>query len=133
MIYDKLLKSIEVSSDLVLGSNILLAALSMDGKIYNNHWFVIGKIQKNISSIPQPFYKINYGNKVFVESRDRSIMRPANETEAKILRFRTIVSPVRLENALKAAKGFAEWNDGFSDLTADYAFQSSAAIRMEAK
>lgn len=128
VIFRSVHNSEDVDPESIASEVPLLAALSLDAKIYNGDWKVIGNFRGNIERIPQPTYKVNQDGKVFLESRDRTISRPASPSESEALRFRTVVAPVRLERALKAICGIGEWNEKFDELRADYAFASSRFI-----
>ena len=111
-----------------LRSKPLFAALSLDAKIHNGDWKIIGNVMDNLGDVPQPVFKVHEGTKVFIETRDRSATRPATEEEADLLRLRTVVAPIRLEKALKAHHGLGEWNPKYEELRADYAAASSRVI-----
>lgn len=128
VIYDVVRRLGEVDPTSVSSERPLFAALSLDAKIHNGDWRIIGNVTENLDRVPQPVFKVNQDGQVFVESRDRSITRPASHSEAEALRLRTVVAPIRLENALKAAQGIGEWNPKFDELRADYAFESSRLI-----
>lgn len=103
----------------------LFAALSLDAKIYNGDWKIVGRTTENLDRIVHPVFKVNQDKDVFLESRDRSITRPISDEDAEALRFRTVVAPVRLEKALKAYNGIGEWNSRYDDLRYEYALRSS--------
>lgn len=106
----------------------LFAALSLDAKLHNGDWPIIGNILDNVPEIPQPVFKINHGSELFVISRDRLTFRPASENEAAFLRLRKVVAPVRLEKALKAHNGVGDWNAAYDELFADYAEKSARFV-----
>ena len=125
VVYEAAFNGEQVDPDKVLTEKPLLAALSMDAKIRNGDWRVIGNLTTNLASIPQPVFKIWEGGKEYLESRDRKMTRPASRTEAEASKLRTVVSPIRLENALKAHHGVGEWTAKFDELRYEYAWQSS--------
>lgn len=128
VIYDAVYDSENVDPANVEAVQPLFAALSLDAKIHNGDWPIIGNITSNLDRIPQPVFKVNQGGQTFLESRDRSLTRPVSHAEAEALRLRTVVAPVRLENALKASLGIGDWHPKFDDLRADYAYESSRLI-----
>jgi len=128
VIYDAVHIDEEVDPVSVISAQPLFAALSLDAKIHCGDWRIIGNVTANLSSIPEPVFKVNQGGQVFMESRDRSITRPATRSESELLRLRTVVAPVRLEKAIKAHNGIGEWNPKYDELRADYAFASSRLI-----
>lgn len=120
IIYDTAVNSRDYDIQKSLNSEPLIASLSLDAKIYHGDWPVVGNFRENIPSIYQPCFKIEQDGHMYVESRDRSISRIASETEQEILRFRTVVAPIRIENALKALRGFGEWLPIFEKLKPEY-------------
>ncbi len=128
VIYDVVHETAEVEPASVLRETPLFAALSMDAKIYHGDWPIIGNVPENLARIPQPVFKVDQGGQTFLESRDRSVYRPASSAEAETLRLRTVVAPIRLEKALKAYNGVGEWTEIYDDLRAGYALQSSRLI-----
>jgi hypothetical protein len=128
VIYDKILSGDKPEPECVSGAKPLFAALSMDAKIHHGDWPIIGNVTGNLEHIPQPVFKVDQGGKVFLESRDRSISRPASSSEAERLKLRTVVAPVRLENAFKAHNGVGEWHPRYDELRAEYAFDSSRVL-----
>lgn len=128
IIYEGILSGGVPDPEDVNSAKPLFAALSMDAKIHHGDWPIIGNVTKNLERIPQPVFKVDQGGQVFLESRDRSISRPASIAEAERLRLRTVVAPVRLENALKAHSGLGEWNSRYDELRADYALESSRVL-----
>lgn len=127
VIYDATVAD-DIDAEAVLSGVPLFAALTLDAKIYNGDWRIIGSVKDNLDRIPQPAFKVNQGGQVFLESRDRSISRPASASEAESLRPRTVVAPIRLESALKAYNGLGDWHSRYDDLRAEYAFESSRLL-----
>ena len=127
VIYDKLVSRDASPAD-VNGAGLQFAALTLDAKFYCGDWPVIGNREDNLAVLPQPWFKIGVGSEMHIEARDRSVTRPATSTEEAGLRHRTVVAPVRIENALKALHGLGEWNPRFDDLRADYALQSAKLV-----
>ena len=125
VIYDAVFEGENVDPKQVVGAKPLFAALSLDAKIHHGDWRIIGNVTENLAGIPQPVFKVNQDGAVFLESRDRSMTRPASGAEAEALRLRTVVAPVRLEKALQAHNGVGDWNPRYDDLRYDYALESS--------
>jgi len=124
VIYDKLV-SRDASPGDISGADLQFAALTLDAKFHYGDWPIIGNRQDNLSNVPQPWFKVGVGGETHIEARDRSVTRRATATEAAGLRNRTVVAPVRIENALKALHGLGEWNPRYDELRADYALQSA--------
>jgi hypothetical protein len=125
VIYDAVHTTETVDPKSVFFEKPLFAALTLDAKIHHGDWRIIGNVPENLDRLPQPVFKVNRNGQIFLESRDRSVSRPASDSEEKALRLRTVVAPVRLENALKAHNGVGVWNPRFDELRADYAVESS--------
>jgi hypothetical protein len=127
VIYDKLVSRNASPAD-VDGAGLRFAALTLDAKFYHGDWPVIGNRRDNLTNLPQPWFKVGVDGETHIEARDRSVTRRATLAEEAILRHRTVVAPVRIENALKALHGHTEWNPRFDELHADYALQSAKLI-----
>ncbi len=130
VVFDKVVSPAAGTGEAV-GAGLLFAALTLDAKFFHGDWTIIGNAPEALASIPQPIFKVDQGGRTFLESRDRNLYRPALPAEADKLRLRTVVAPVRIETALKAANGLAPWHERFDELRADYAVSSSklAAVR----
>ena len=130
VIYDKVV-SAEASPADVDNEPLQFAALTLDAKLYHGDWRIIGNRKENIETIPQPWFKVGVDGQTYVEARDRSVARPATAVEATALRLRTVVAPVRLENALKALHGIGDWHPRFDELRAGYAAESADLIQLK--
>lgn len=128
VIFDKVVSSSASAAD-VDNAPLLLAALTLDAKLHHGDWRIIGNRLANIGAIPQPWFKVNVEGETYVEARDRSVTRLATDAEAASLRLRTVVAPVRLENALKAINGIGEWHPRFNELRAEHAAASADLLR----
>ena len=127
VVFDKVVTD-NVAASAVNGAALQFAVLTLDAKLYHGDWRIIGNYQDNLSSLPQPWFKVNQGSDVYIEARDRSYTRKATSSEDATLRLRTVVAPVRLEMALKALHGIGDWHSRFDDLKADYAVETAKAI-----
>jgi hypothetical protein len=96
--------------------------------LWHRHWPIIGNVQDNLRGFPQPNYKVRQNGVVFLESRDRTLSRPATAEEAEILRYRTVTSPAAIEVVVRAHFGIGEWNSRFEGHLADYAYRSAALL-----
>lgn len=123
VIYEKVV-SADASTTDIDDSALQFAALTLDAKLYHGHWPVIGNRKEAIGVLPQPWFKVGVQGATYVEVRDRSATRPVSAAEAATLKLRTVVAPVRLENALKASHGIGEWHPRFDELRADYAVKT---------
>jgi hypothetical protein len=127
VIYDKLVFRDASTAD-VNGAGLWFAALTLDAKFYHGDWPVVGNRQDNLQDLPQPWFKVGVDGETHIESRDRLATRRATSAEAAFLLHRTVVAPIRVENALKALHGLGEWHPRFDDLRADYAFRSAKLV-----
>jgi hypothetical protein len=101
-------------ADIVRGQ-IALFALSLDALLYHGGWEIVGNVA--VPGIEWPTYKEAVAPDVF-EAVDHtgSIRRPATPDEAENLAFRSVVAPIRLQNAFRAVHGAAEWNEAYDEL-----------------
>jgi len=114
VIYDGVHLVQEVKPESVATERPLFAALSLDAKVHNGDWPIVGNFTANLGGIPQPVFKVDQGGQPILETRDRLTSRRATGREAEVLRLRAVVAPVRLENALKAHHGIGKWNAGMT-------------------
>lgn len=101
----------------------LFASSSLDAKIWHGHWPVVRE-GVDISMIVQPVYKVEEPSGIVAESFDRKFRREIDAHIAEQLNYRKGVAPVRLENALKAYHGLAQWDSAFDELSYDLAIAS---------
>ncbi len=114
------------NADSVLSLKPHFATLSLDAKLWNGDWEIIGNVTGNLNSIRRPLFKIRQRGVMFVESQDGTKARPAKSDELEQLRFRGTVSPIRIQKAVQAQNGIIEWNEMFDELRYSYAESSSA-------
>jgi hypothetical protein len=127
VVYDKVV-SPEASPVDLEQAELQFAALTLDAKLHNGDWRVIGNRQDNLGRIPQPWFKVGVDGETHIEARDRSVTRRATGVEEAKLRYRTVVAPVRIETALRALHGLGDWHARYDDLRADYAAQSAKLV-----
>lgn len=127
VVFDKLV-SMDAAPEDVNGANLAFAALTLDAKLHHGDWTLIGNHMGNLPALPQPWFKVGVLGETHIESRDRSMTRRATRAESERLRFRSVVAPVRIENAFKALHGFGEWNARFDDLKSHYAYESENLV-----
>jgi hypothetical protein len=114
----------EARPDLVAGAEPFLAALSLDAKLWNGDWPIIGNFRDNLGGIAEPMFRVMQNGAPYVESRDRSIYRPARGNEFARLQFRAIASPAVVEDAVKARFGFEKWLPGYDRYLYGYVLNS---------
>ena len=88
----------------------LFSSLSLDAKLWNGDWRIIGNTTENLKKIAKPMYKVRMSGRMYVESYRGEGRRLATTDEAERLQNRTTVSAAVLEKALRAKLGFAEWH-----------------------
>src|SRR5438094_7044256 len=95
----------------ITADDIAFLAESLDAKIWNGDWAIVGNLPPDRSRIRLPVYKVTVGNinSWFVESYDGSQRRPARPDELNVMGLRTVVAPVRLEKALQACDDARPW------------------------
>ncbi|TMD83116.1 MAG: hypothetical protein E6I78_13190 [Chloroflexi bacterium] len=105
----------------ITADDIAFLGESLDAKIWNGDWVIVGNLPPDRSRIPLPTYKVTVGdiNSWFVESYDGSRRRPATPNELNVLELRTVVAPIRLEKALQALHGARPWEPTFRQLEYD--------------
>lgn len=103
-------------------------ALTLDAKLFHGDWPIIGNVQDNLASLPQPAFKVRQSGVIYIESRDRTVSRPASSSEAELLRYRNVSSPAMIEEAVQGRFDVCEWNSHYDKFHADYAVASSKLL-----
>lgn len=127
-IFDKKVEKKDINPRGVLTQDPVILALTLDAKLFHGNWPILGNVKENLAGFPQPAFKVRQSGIIYMESRDRTVSRPASPQEAGILRYRSISSPAVIEDAIQGLFGISEWNSNFNDLRADYAFESSRLL-----
>jgi len=96
---------------------LLFLGLSLDAKIYFGDWPVVAHAEVD-PSILLPAYKVSMGtiDNIHVIDYTGTWSRPATEAEVDFLEFRSTVSPVRFERALRASLCLEPWLELFDKL-----------------
>lgn len=94
----------------------VLWALTFDSKVHAGHWKVVGNVRPAAGSLPLPAPKLEEHGWTILEDLTGEFWRLATDEESQRLRYRKIVAPVRLENALKAHFGITEWDPVFDEM-----------------
>jgi hypothetical protein len=112
--------------DIVLDEPAFVAETS-DAKIWNGDWPKVGNINPDSLRFFLPAYKVTIGSidNWQVESYDGKRHRPAKPWELDTLQFRTIISPIRLQKALRALHGAGPWNEVFRLMEYEFVRRSS--------
>lgn len=127
-IFGQKLEAREVAPYSVIDQEPVFLALTLDAKLFHGDWPILGNVQENLASFPQPAFKVRQSGVVHIESRDRTVSRPAASTEAEILRYRSVSSPAVVEKAVQAHFGIGEWSPHYDEFPAAYAFESARLL-----
>jgi hypothetical protein len=101
----------------ITADRLALLALSLDSLLQVGHWQIVGHDDVATERVPWPTYKLATAPDTFiVEDHTGSHHRPAAAEEVAALRFRAVVAPIRVENALKALHGLGDWLPEYTDL-----------------
>ena len=128
VVFDQKLSLNETDPIVAISGSPVLLALSFDAKFWHGDWPIIGNQVGLTEQYPQPNYKIKHAGVMSLESRDKSVRRPASSDEIEILRYRSVAAPAIIEDAIKAHFWIGELDDNNDDLLAEYAIASSKLI-----
>lgn len=118
----------ENDPEVAIAGEPVLLTLSFDAKLSNGDWAIIGNLAGAVNRYPHPAFKIKYVGAMLIESRDRSVRRPATNEELDILQNRSVASPMVIEDAIRAHFGLGEWSESYNKRRAEYAAKSSELI-----
>jgi len=102
----------------IIQSNIVLLTDTMDAKIYNGDWQVVGNAPV-ITNLPMPKFKFGI-DPVYITEYGSKTTRIATPEEAEKLDFQFSVSPIRVQNAMQAYFKRKEWEADYDKLTYQY-------------
>jgi hypothetical protein len=105
-----------LSAEKGTGSEILLAGITAGAKIKNGDWETIGNDLAGLDEIRKPNFKVMMQGSMYVVDFADKRRRKIGEEEADILNFRSIVAPIRYQNALIAHFGMGEWERPYDKL-----------------
>ena len=105
-----------VSAEKGISSEILLAGITAPAKINNGDWETIGNDLTGLDEIKRPNFKVMINGSMYVVDFSDKHRRKIAEEEADILSFRSIVAPIRYQNALLAHFGVGEWERPYDKL-----------------
>jgi hypothetical protein len=130
-VFGQKLRKDEVDPEVTIAGDPVLLALTLDAKLFHGHWPIIGNLPIAPNRYPEPAFKVEYGYPgiMSIESRDQSVRRAATFDELKVLRYRSVASPIIIEDAIKAHFGIGEWNESDDEYRAEYAMVSAKLIR----
>lgn len=127
-IFGQKIETHNVDPHSVIDQEPVFLALTLDAKIFHGDWPIVGNVQENLASFPQPAFKVRQAGVVYMESRDRTVSRPASSSEAEMLRNRSVSSPAVIEEAVQGYFGVCEWNPHYDKFHSDYAAASSKLL-----
>ncbi len=127
-VFGRRLRPDESDPETAVAAPPVLLTLSFDAKLFNGEWPVIGNLIGDTNRYPDLAFKIDHAGEMSVESRDKSVRRSATEEELKVLKNRSVASPMIIEDAIKAYFKIGEWNESYDKRLAKYAEISSALI-----
>jgi hypothetical protein len=98
------------SLESILTSEILFLGYSLDAKLYHKHWEIIGNM--SIGNVVLPYNKLGTPpDEIYITDYKGKIIRECTIEEFNNLDYRTVIAPIRYENALKAYYGLLPWID----------------------
>ena len=118
----------EVDPEVAITGEPVLLTLSFDAKLSNGDWLIIGNLTDVVDRYPHPAFKIKHAGTMSIESRDKSIIRPATDEELAILQNRSVASPMIVEDVIRAYFGLGPWNESYNKRRTEYAVASSELL-----
>jgi hypothetical protein len=118
----------EIDPEAAIAGDPVLLTLTFDAKLFHGEWPIIGNLMGATDRYPDPAFKIKHAGVMNIESRDKSVRRPAGEDELEFLQYRSVGSPMIIEDAIKAHFGIGRWSESYNKRLAEYAVSSSKLI-----
>jgi hypothetical protein len=99
----------------IVRGQIALLALSLDALLYHREWEVVGNT--TVPPIEWPTYKEAVAPDV-CEAVDHTgtERRPVEGLDVEGLPFRSVVAPIRVQNAFRALHGVGDWDEAYDEL-----------------
>jgi Immunity protein 26 len=113
IIYEEILD--QISSLNAEASPILLSGWTMDAKLRNGDWEIVGRIDPP-TAVEFPLYKVGISGQMWVTDVRGCTLRLATAEEEAGLSFQSSHSPGLYEDAFKAHHGLAPWESYFEKL-----------------
>ena len=121
--------STDVDPKSILDKKPLFLVLTLDALLYHGMWPIIGNVQENRNSIPEPAFKVGiWGSGAHIISRDETICRLATREELEVLQPRIVDSPKNIEIMVRSYFGTNEDQFDFDDYLATYAENSGKLL-----
>lgn len=100
----------------IIQNEILFLGYTLDALLYHKFWKIIGNKVSNLQAIKLPYYKLGTPPDIRIVNYKGDEIRKASKYEFDNLEYKTVVAPIRYENALKAYHKFANWESDFNEL-----------------
>ena len=130
-IFGKRLGLDETDLEKIVSGQPVLLTLSLDAKIWHGSWPIIGNLIRLVRHYPQPNYKVEHAGVMSLESRDTKVRRAVTPEELGILKYRSVVAPQNIENAIRAYFGIGAWTEYHNGLSAQHAIASSKLLQIK--
>lgn len=113
----------------IIGKKPLFLVLTLDALLYHGMWPIIGNVQENRNSIPEPAFKVGiWGSGAHIISRDETICRLATREELEVLQPRIVDSPKNIEIMVRNYFSTNEDQFDFDYYLATYAEKSGKLL-----
>jgi len=129
VVFEEKFANDQINIPKILSGKPMFLTLTLDAKLWNGDWPIVGNELEQTKSFPQPSFKVQSNGTEYIESLDRKVCRVASDAESQILRYRKISSPAIIDEATKGKFGIVEWNSYYDALLAHYAIESSKLLR----
>jgi hypothetical protein len=104
-----------VDIDRVLSEDIALLALSFDALLHRGDWEIVGN--RPPRDVKWPVYAESVAPGIFdAVDHTGTVRYRVDATEADSLPRRSVVAPIRVQNAFRALHGAVPWNEAFDRL-----------------
>ena len=113
----------------ILDKKPLFLVLTLDALLYHGMWPIIGNVQENRNSIPEPAFKVGiWGSGPHIISRDEKICRLATREELEVLQPRSVRTPHGIEIMVRNYFGTNDDQEDFDYYLATYAENSGKLL-----
>ena len=121
--------STDVEPRSIIGKKPLFLVLTLDAKLYHGMWPIIGNIQENRNSFPDPAFKVGvWGSGAHIISRDETICRLATPAELEVLKLHSVRTGQGIEDLVRNYFGTNEDQEDFDYYLATYAESSGKLL-----
>jgi hypothetical protein len=107
----------------------LLLGVTLDGRLYNDIWKVVGNYKKNISGFPLPYYKLGTPPETYLVNHKGERLRKAKPLEVEALSYETTLSPIYFDDALKAWHKILPWQEAFDEILYNEVVKKIAVVK----